>query len=691
MNKVKYIYKISINLVLILILVLVSCSSKLQVAQKKTTKVNFICNDKVPVTPQIVDKCFLGNGQYNIHPRLFFNSSDIQRIKTLSLTDMAAKAAYEDIIKNANTYLSHSLYKYGLDGGKMRIGGIHPVANEIIPALVLAYQFTGDKKYAKRCWDQLEEMMTWPDWGANRHFLDVGIGAKGIAMAYDGLYDYLTVEQKTQLVAAARKFALEPGLSQMKGGRSVWPWYTSRNNWNGICHGGLIDLALAMYETDNQFMSDVVSTAANGIILYMKSFEPDGASEEGIAYWDYGLINTCLSFDAMTRSLGTTYGLTDEPGFRKTGWFPFLVSGPAGTASIGDDFIYNKKNEKFLSRFWFARYFKDANLAKAQYQATISKMGINLNGWLDLLNYDPILVSQGHGAVIPMNGHIRGLNYMFVRENETDDSYYIGMHDGNNDAGHGHLDAGSFFLHAKGEVFVTGTLGTTRPYPGDYFSASSPEYSSNPTNVVSKIGRNSYYRIRTEGKSCLVFNPDARPMQDPLGIAVEEKDANDVKGAFYITNLTSVYNRDVISYRRGIKLNRSTKVTSIQDEFNTKAPSTVYWLIHTAASISISPANKKVAKMTIGGKSIYAIIKSPIAAEFEYVPSSTNGINYLAETSPIFSTIMSGKDLPNETFGKLQFKMYGVTGATTIRVDFVDNTTTPTPELVQFSNWNTVN
>ena len=649
---------------------------------------DFINNYKVPITSLIVNTCFVGTGQNNIHPRLFFSSSDIQRIKSLIQTDIAAKAAYDEIIKNANTYLTQSLYKYGLDAAKLRISGIHPVGSEVIPALVLAYQFTGDTRYAKRCWDQLAEMLTWPDWGANRHFLDVGIGSKGVAMAYDGLYDYLSISQKSQLVAAARKYALEPGLLQMTGNTSVWAWYQSTDNWNGICHGGLIDLALSMYETDNQFMSNVISYAANGMILYMKSFEPDGASEEGIAYWDYGLINTCLCFDAMTHVLSTTYGLAEQPGFAKTGWFPFLVTGPAGTASIGDDDLYNGKAYKYLSRFWFAKHFNDANLAKVQYQATISKLGNKLNGWNDLFNYDPSLVSQGQLTAMPMTGHVRGLNYMFVRENETDESYYIGMHDGDNNASHGHLDAGNFFLHAKGEVFATGSLGNTHPYPADYFDITSPDYFSDPTNIAPKTGRFYYYRIRTEGKSCLVFNPDARPMQNPLGIAIEEKDASSAEGAYYVTNLTPNYCRDVSSYRRGIKINRTSRVTTVQDEFTTKATSTVYWLMHTAAIVSVISSNKKIAKLTIGAKSIYAILKSPVDAEFEYISSSTKSINYLEETKPVFSTIMSVEDQNNGTYGKLQFKLTGINGSKTIRVDFVDEISTTVPDLVSFTNWN---
>ncbi|HEY5507576.1 MAG TPA: IPT/TIG domain-containing protein [Paludibacter sp.] len=670
-------------------------TDKFNVDPSKPGGGGFVNNDKVPsITATIVNNCFFGTGQTNIHPRIFYSADDIQRIKSLVLTDVAAKTAYDGIISAANSLLSQPVLKWGLDADNLRISNIHSIGNDIIPALVLAYQFTGDTRYAQRCYDQLAEMMTWSDWGAGRHFLDTGIGSKGVAMAYDGLYDFLTPDQRTKIVAAARKFALEPGLAQMKGGPSPFAWYLTVDNWNGICHGGLIDLALAMYETDTPFMGQVISIAANQTLGYMTALGPDGASREGMMYWDYGLTNTFMCYEAMNRVLSTTYGLAEQPGFVKTGWFPFLVTGPAGTASVGDDYLYNSMSSKFTSRLWFAKKFNDANLAKAEFEAMKEKSGTSnggINGWMDLLAYDPALISQGNAVSLPMFGNVHGLDYMFVRENDTDDSYYIGMHGGDNAASHGHLDAGTFFLHAKGQVFASGTLGTTAPYPADYFNGCSPDYNTQPTTTTSTPGRNYYYRVRTEGKSCVIFNPDARPMENPTGVCIVDKELNDGIGGCYVLNMNGIYGRDASSYKRGIKLNRSTKVTSIQDEFTPISSSTVYWIMQTIANISINPSNKKMAKLTIGTKVIYAIIKSPAEAAFEYVTSSTGFVNYLSETKPIFSTIMIGKDQTNGGYGKLQFKLTGVTASTTIRVDFVDATTTVVPDITAMSNWTTSN
>jgi hypothetical protein len=670
-------------------------TTKFKVDPTKPGGGGFVNSDKVPsITPAIVNTCFFGTGQTNIHPRIFYSAADIQRIKSLFLTDIAVKAAYNAIISTANSLLTQPVLKYGLDAANLRISNIHSIGNDIIPPLVLAYQFTGDTRYAKRVWDQLAELMTWPDWGAGRHFLDVGIGSKGVAMAYDGLYDYFTADQRSKIVAAARKYALEPGLSQMKGNTVTFAWYLTDNNWNGICHGGLIDLALSMYETDTPFMSQVVSIAANQTLPYMKSLEPDGASREGMMYWDYGLTNTFLSFEAMNRVLNTTYGLAEQPGFVKTGWFPFMVTGSSGTVSVGDDYLYNSKDKKFVSRLWFARKQNDANLAKANFDAVKAKSGVSdggINGWMDLIYYDPVLISQGQSASLPMNGNVYGLDYMFVRENNTDNSYYIGMHGGDNNASHGHLDAGTFFLHAKGQVFITGTLGTTSPYPADYFNETSPSYTSSPTTAISTPGRFYYYRIRTEGKSCLVFNPDARPMQNPSGVCAIDRESNDAVGGFYVLDMTSPYNRDVTTYKRGIKVSRTNSITTVQDEFNPKTASSVYWIAHTSATVSVNPLNKKIAKLTIGTSSIYAVIKSPDNATFEYVPASNSFVNYLTETKNIFSTIMVGKDQINSSYGKLQFKLTNIAVPTTIRVDFLDNYTSAVPDMVPLSGWSTAN
>jgi hypothetical protein len=329
----------------------------------------------------------------------------------------------------------------------------------------------------------------------------------------------------------------------------------------------------------------------------------------------------------MKRSLGTTYGLAEMNGFRKTGWFPYLVSGPAGTATMGDDYLYFGKSNKFLSYFWFAKNASDANLARTHYNSCIERNSAKtekMNGWFDLMFYDPVLVSQGSQVSSPLGSYISGADYMYVTESSSDpNSLYIGMHGGDNNASHGHLDAGTIFIQALGENFVVGNLGKEDPYPADYFTITPPDYFSSPTNSTNTRGRFYYYRIMTESKSCLVFNPDARPEQNPTGVASVMNQATDNNRGLFIIDLTSCYSRDVNEYKRGIKLNRNMGLITVQDEFILNAASTVYWIAQSPATDGLIISNNgKTATMIKNGKTFYAYIKSPDNATFEKVDRS---------------------------------------------------------------------
>jgi hypothetical protein len=644
-----------------------------------------------PVPPPVIDPATVSVpmssvqviGTFNfrklkdVHPRLLFSAAEISGLVTSVQADVFAKPTYDDVISRADALLGTALLNYGLDGANLRIQTIHIVSNDHIPYLVLAYQFTKNTAYAKRAWDQLNLMCSWDDWGANRHFLDAGIAAKAVAIAYDGLYDYLTSAQRTVLYNAVRNFVLVPGKNQIDNGTGPFKWYDTNDNWNGICHGGMIMAALATYEMDSSFNSQVVATCANGMLKYIQSFDPDGASEEGLSYWSYGLQNTFLALESLNRVLGGTFGLTNPSGFRKTGMFPYSVSGPVGTATFGDDYVYAGKANRFLSYFWFSKFYKDATMARAHYEAC---MAINetkprkMNGWFDLLFYDKQLVSQGSLQAQPLSSYVKGVDYAQLLEVAGDDhALYIGMHGGDNQASHGHLDAGSFFLQGEGENWAQGNLGVSTPYPSDYFNVTGPAYTAAPNALANTPGRFYYYRVRAESKNCLVFNPDSRPDQNPSGVATLIKDGNNSTGGYYVLNLKDNYNRDVTEYKRGIKLNRSKQLATIQDEFIPNKTSTIYWIMHTAAidGVAISQ-DGKTATMSRNGKTLYARIVAPEDARFDKVARSNSIINYLNETMPVFSSIMQGKNPTNPYYGKLQIRLGDIPASKvgTIRVDF---------------------
>ncbi|MBV5343400.1 hypothetical protein JZU68_07255, partial [bacterium] len=371
--------------------------------------------------------------------------------------------------------------------------------------------------------DVFQNMSTWNDWGTmveapytDRHFLDTGVSAFAAALVYDGLYNWMSVEQRNSVYHSTQKYLFTPVLAQYKNeAKRTWQWNKSSNNWNGICNGGVIMASLIMYEHNPQTLSWLISTATNDLPIFVREFEPDGQSEEGLMYWGYALMYTLPSFDAMQRCLGTTYGLAETPGMRKTGYFPLFSTGPVTSLNIGDDPLKNSRAKSF---FWLAKHFNDASLAKLQYDLIVEN-GSEMP-WFDFFYYNPDLVAKGKNVTIPLDNSVYGLEIMSMRENWTSkDALYVAIHGGYNSASHGHLDAGTFYIQALGEVWAYGDLGSDNyTYPGYFAKKTYPQY-NDAVSEQKEAGRWHFYRLRTEGKNCLVFNPSNRPEQGELGTA----------------------------------------------------------------------------------------------------------------------------------------------------------------------------
>lgn len=603
------------------------------------------------ITAQEVQTHYTKTSKAEKHPRLFFNQKDIAKIKTLlKQKDPIITLGYQQLKKTADEVLADSIMTYHLDAANLRVKSIHTFASQV-PSLVMMYQLTKDTIYASRAWKQLAEFATYPDWGANRHFLDAGIGGFDFAIAYDGLSDYLSKMQKEIIKKAVLKNVLLPAKKQMEN--NVW-WHTADHNWNGICNGGMIMAALAMYEDDPETMSQIIALAANALPIYINAFEPDGQSVEGIKYWSYGLMYTTVALESMQRVLGTTFGIDDTPGFKKTGWFPVYVSGPVASLSVGDDPIKNKKEQTF---FWFAKRFNDPALAKLQYDLCLENKNVT---WADMVYYNPEMV-KGTSRLdsIPKDNYIQGIAIMSMRENWKPNALYVAMHGGSNSANHGHLDAGTFEIQGLGEVWAYSDLGSDDyTYPGYFSKETKPGYMDD-IRPQAMAGRWHFYRLRAEGKNCLVVNPNIRPDQNEKGEAKVISEKSTISKSAYVIDLEDCYSRDLDKYYRGISLNRVNRIISVQDEFTPKEASTIYWSMHTKAQIQIAE-NGQLAILKIGKKTMYAKINGVNGAHFEISPAT-----YLPDESFPLT-----KNSENKNFRKLVIKLNDVNKATILRVDF---------------------
>lgn len=622
-----------------------------------------------PVTPALIQERLQTSSAKNIHPRLFFNRQDIERIKKLNQQgDTLVKLGSTQIVNAANEILKQPLLEYFLDEAKLRVPSVHKFATQL-PSLVMAYQLTGDTVYAFRVWQQMKLMSDYADWGADRHFLDAGIGAFNFALAYDGLYNYFSNDQRRQLRQTIKKFVLQPGKEQLS--KKIW-WSTANHNWNGICNGGIIMACLALFEEEPEDVSNIISMAVNALPKYIAAFEPDGQSEEGLMYWSYGLMYTTIAFESMQRTMDTVFNLDQFPGFKKTGWFPAFMSGPVTSLSVGDDPVKDARSRSF---FWFAKNYQDTALAKMQYDLCLET---NTVSWTDLLYYNPqMLQGKSIKKEMSLDNHVRGIEMMSLRSGWEKQDMFVSMHGGNNDANHGHLDAGSFDVQAFGEVWAYGNLGRDEYTSAGYFSKETlPGYFD--TNAKQTVpGRWHFYRLRAEGKNCIVVNPSARPDQNEKGQAAVVRSGSTKEKGFYILNLTDCYIRDAKNYQRGINLNREKKIITIQDEFQLHQPSDIWWQMHTKAVIQISK-DKRTAILQQNGKKLKVRIKNPVRAIFKELPAT-----YLP--GQLFPLTRNGS---NKEYRKLVIALQNVKEEIiSIELSAVDNPGIKNQDLICLENW----
>lgn len=64
-------------------------------------------------------------------------------------------------------------------------------------------------------------------------------------------------------------------------------WTSSTNNWNAVCHQGVLGGALSV-EDDADLLARLFDKAATNLPGFLSGFTPDGGCSEGPGYWNYG-------------------------------------------------------------------------------------------------------------------------------------------------------------------------------------------------------------------------------------------------------------------------------------------------------------------------------------------------------------------------------------------------------------------
>ncbi|HWA85725.1 MAG TPA: hypothetical protein VG710_05855 [Opitutus sp.] len=139
--------------------------------------------------------------------------------------------------------------------------------------------------------------------------VDLGTAMTGWSL---GIADYwhgsaLPPALHARLEAELRRRVIDPYLALLHGAPRTpgWWWVTGTNNWNAVCHAGVVGTTLAL-DGPNAERAEILAAAERNVRAYTEhGLSDDGYCDEGIGYWDYGFGHLALLSEVMA---GATRG-----------------------------------------------------------------------------------------------------------------------------------------------------------------------------------------------------------------------------------------------------------------------------------------------------------------------------------------------------------------------------------------------
>lgn len=566
------------------------------------------------------------------HPRLFATANTFASLKEGVKSDPLLRKWYGDLQKMTDKTLTKPVGTYETPDGRRMLSARE--ARPIIEQNAMMYKLSGEEKYAKRALQEMMALVAFPDWNDKKEFLNTAEITAGMGIGYDWLYDYLTQEQRDSI----RKAIVEKGLQKALDAHNNKVWWSVRsdpvNNWSAVCNGGIIVGALAIgdEEKEKALSGEIIAKSLQSVQkIILSHWEPDGGWSEGPGYWRYMMEYTVSYIAALQTAMGTTYGHSQTPGLHKTAYFPVYITGPQGTFNFADG---NTGKMKIPELFWLAKATNDPKLAGQR--IAMMEDAKQAGGVYDLLWYDPKF--RDDNMTLPTDQYYRNAELVTLRSKWNDSTAaFVGFKAGTAIASHSHSDIGEFVFHANGEQWAIDPGTEDYNLPG-YFNYDKERYT--------------YYRLKPEGHNTIVINPDKGFQQEPTSISKITSYVSKPQGAFAIADMLPAYSRNAEAVKRGVML-ADRKRLLVEDEIQTKAPSTVWWFMHTRASIQVAEDGKS-ALLTQNGKRLWVAMTSP-------TESPIQGRFQVMEAKPFPESMNPQGQTDNNGIRKLAIKLDNVT------------------------------
>jgi hypothetical protein len=378
-------------------------------------------------------------------PRLILTKDLIKELREKIKTVPEVRNYYEAIKLNAQQILTEPLLERIVTGRRLL-----SVSREMLyrmGILGMVYSMEGDKQILNRINDELLAVCSFSDWNPS-HYLDVAEMSLALAL----VVDWVGQDLPKSTVALCKENLIKKGIEPSYNEKGNVGWINGSNNWNQVCHGGMIAAAIVTSDVNPELAAKTISRALEGMPHAMVEYGPDGVYPEGSTYWGYGTSFTVLTSSMLTTAFGTDFGLAEYPAFLESADFRRLCNAPSGWyynfADCGDQ----RSEAADIVLAWFATYTGNSSYFERERfllpPASMGKLSrISGPGLVWLAQYQ-----EKTSSSLPLAWKGEGTNPIVIFRGGDSDTrnYYFGGKGGWGQVNHGNMDAGSFVFELDG-------------------------------------------------------------------------------------------------------------------------------------------------------------------------------------------------------------------------------------------------
>lgn len=406
-------------------------------------------DEQIPQLQNPMSVDYLKDNLARKSPRLILNKQIEKNLKRKLKTDPVLQNVYQAILLNAREVQQKPLLE------RIQIGRrLLSVSREMlyrINILGMVYRIDKDKAVLDRINEELVAVCNFSDWNPS-HYLDVAEMSLAVAIGLD----WTAGKLPKSTIKMAKQALIEKGIKPSYNKKGNTGWVKGTNNWNQVCHGGMIAAAITVAEDEPELAAKTIHRALEGMPHALVEYGPDGVYPEGSTYWGYGTSFSVVTAAMFESAFGTDFGLADYPSFKESAVFRELCNAPSGWyfnfADCGDK---RSENGDFTLA-WFASktgnpafFEKERFLRPAADMGKLSRTAGASLVWLS--QYEPKT-----GEKMPTAWRGGGANpiVIFTGEEEDPRQYYFGGKGGRGMVNHGNMDGGSFIFELDGVRWV---------------------------------------------------------------------------------------------------------------------------------------------------------------------------------------------------------------------------------------------